>query len=365
MKIIRSYILRECIAPFFLSLSILTFVFLLGNLIKLTNLVINKGVSLETIGHVFLLMIPLLLGYTIPIACLVSIILAFSRFSVDNEIIALRAGGIHLGRLLIPLFFIGIIINLCSFILNDRIIPYANHEQRQTLKNLGVKNPTALLEAGIFINSFENQVLFIHKIKDNKLYNITIYQPQEGKPTRTIIAKRGEFTPVPGKEQIKLKLIDGTSDEPNLDNPDTFYKLNFKSYFMTLDLSTKEKKVSKKPKSMTLKELSTAITRINNQKNDPYSDLFRLKTEYQRKIAWSFCPLMFIMLGFPIAVITHRREKSANVVLAILCAAGYYIISLGCEALSIKNIIPPNIIMWVPNIIAGTIATILNYKCVS
>jgi len=361
MKIIRSYILRECITPFILSLLILTCVFLLGNLIQLTNLVINKGVSLETIGRVFILMIPVLLGYTIPIACLIGVILAFSRFSADNEIIALRAGGVHLGRLLVPLLILGLIISLFSIILNERIIPYAHHEQRKTLKNLGVKNPTAMLEAGLFINSFKDQILFIHKIDGNKLYNITIYQPQPDKPTRTIIAKRGEFTPVPGKEQIKLKLIDGTSDEPNLENPDTFYKLNFKNYFMTLDLSQKENKIEKKPKSMTLKELKTSIGTFESQSVDS----FRFKTEYFRKIAWSFSPLVFILLGFPIAVITHRREKSANVVLAIFCAAAYYVISLGCEALSIKNVLPANFIMWVPNIIAGLTAAILNFKCVS
>jgi len=62
-------------------------------------------------------------------------------------------------------------------------------EQQKRLKSLGVKNPTALLEAGMFIRSFDGQILFIHKIDGNNLYNVTIYQPQEDGPTRTIIAK--------------------------------------------------------------------------------------------------------------------------------------------------------------------------------
>src|SRR3989338_8568795 len=103
MKILRNYILRECIVPFFLALGVLTCVFLLGNLIQLAHLVINKGVSLAVIGKVFLLYIPVLLGYTLPIACLVSVILAFSRLSADNEILAIRANGVHLRRLLLPL----------------------------------------------------------------------------------------------------------------------------------------------------------------------------------------------------------------------------------------------------------------------
>lgn len=359
MRIIRSYILRECLVPFVMALVVLTCVFLLGNLIQLTNLVINKGVSLSTIGRAFLLMIPVFLGYTVPIACLISVILAFSRFTADNEIIALRASGVHLGRILIPLTVLGFITSLFLIVLNERIIPYAHHEQRRILKNIGAENPAALLEAGMFIRSFENQILFIHKIDGNRMSNVTIYQPQPDGPTRTIIAKRGEFTPVPGADQIKLKLMDGTSDEPNLENPGSFYKLNFKSYFMTLDLSKDREKMGKKPQSMTFKELTAEIAKLERL----FVDTAPLRTEYFRKIAWSFSPLIFTLLGFPLAVLTNKRGKSANVVLAILCFAFYYLLSLGCEALSKKGVVPPGLIMWTPNAVAGLGAVILNHKC--
>jgi len=362
MKIIRSYVLRESILPFILSLGILTCVFLLGNLIQLTNLVINKGVSITIMGRAFLLYIPMLLGYTIPIACLISTIMTFSRFSSDNEILALRACGVHLSQLLYPLFLLGLIVSLFSVILNEKIIPYAHHEQRKIFKNIGSKNPSALLEAGLFIRAFKPQVLFIHKINGNKLQNVTIYQPQKKGSTRTIIAKRGEFTPVPGEEKIKLKLMDGTFDEPNLEDKNSYSKkLNFNTYFMTLDISEKKDKLEKKPQGMTLKELKREI----NDFDEKAIDSSRLRTEYHRKIAWSISALCFVLLGFPIAVITNKREKSANIVLAIFCGVMYYLISLGCQALSIERIADPAFIMWVPNMIALLASIILNYKCVS
>ena len=290
--------------------------FLLGNLIRLANLVINKGVSLSSVGKIFVLYIPLLLGYTLPIACLTTVILTFSRFSNDNEILAMRTSGIRLQKILSPLFMVGIILALFSIILNEKIIPYAHHEQRKILKDVGAKNPTALLEAGSFITAFKSQILFIYRIEGNRFYNVRIYQPQpDGKPTRTIIAKEGEFTPVPGEDKIKLKLMNGTSDEPNFNNPNNFYKLNFKNYFMTLDLSAgDEKQIEKKPKSMTLKELRDKIKSLG----DLSVDISPLITEYHRKITWSFSVLVFVLVGFPIAVITHRREKTANIALAML-----------------------------------------------
>lgn len=358
MRILRNYILRECLWPFLLSLCVLTCVFLLGNLVQLAHMVINKGVKLATVGKVFMLYTPVLLGYTMPIACLTGVVMAFGRMSADNEILAMRTSGIYLKKLLVPLATAGLVFCLLTFLLNDRIIPYAYTEQRTMLKTLG-KNPAALLEPGVFINSFENQILFIYRINDNKLYNITIYQPQpDGKPTRTIIASRGEFSSAPGKSQMILKLMNGTSDEPDLKNPNQFYKLNFKTFFMTMDLTDKAKKVEKKPRGMTLKELLAERKRLEELLIDPA----RLDTEFYRKINWSFSPFIFILLGFPLAVITNKREKSVNIILAMMCAMIYYLISLGCEALGIEGIVPAKIIMWVPNIVGLLAVLFFNYK---
>ena len=361
MRIIRNYILKECFLPFVIALTVLTSVFLLGNLINLANLVINKGVPISVVSKAFLYSVPLLLGYTLPIASLFAIIVAFSRLSSDNEILALRASGFHILKLLMPLITLGIVISLFVLILNDKLIPYAHHARHKLLKNIGVQNPTALLEAGVFIHAFQGQIVFIHKIDGSRMENITIYQPQENGPTRTIIAKRGEFTNIPGADQIKLKLIDGTSDEPDMDGDGSFYKLNFKNYFMTLDLNKGGKKLQKKPKSMTLAELKEEIDRLNVL----LVDTSRYDTEYMRKLTISLSPIAFVLLGFPIAVITNKREKSANVVLAFLCGSAYYLLTIGAEALARENIVDAYSIMWAPNIIALVVAIGLNIKCAS
>lgn len=94
-------------------------------------------------------------------------------------------------------------------------------------------------------------------------------------------------------------------------------------------------------------------------------DSVRLHTEIWSKITSSFAPFFFIMIGFPIAVITHKREKSVNIVLAILCAAVYYLLGVGCESLAMKSIAPPELIMWAPNLAAAIACIYLNIKCAS
>lgn len=359
MKILRNYILKECVPPFFISLTVLTTVFLLGYLPRLADQVINKGVSISAISQVFLCYIPYLLAYTIPIAALAGVILTMGRLSADNEVIALRASGIHLSRVIKPFIFLGVILSLVLFILNATVIPKAYHQQRKLLYDTGTKNPYALLEAGTFIDDFEGQIIFIYKIEKNRLYNVRIYQPQgEGKPTRTIIAQEGEFTRVPGEEKIMLKLMNGTSDEPDFDDPNNFFKLNFKNSFIVLDASQKNNNIDKKPKGMTMPELKKRIQELEKLMIDPLP----LITEYHRRITWSMTPFLFILLGFPIALITHRRERTANALFAFLFAAPYFLISLGFQAMASKGFMPADIAMWIPNIIALIIVSILNIK---
>lgn len=330
----------------------------MGNLIRLTDLVINRGVNILLVIRLFIYLVPFLLSYTLPIACLSTILFTFSRLSFDNEILAIRSSGINLAKIASPLILIGLALSLFCIVLNDKIIPYTHFASRKAVTDIGSKNPAAVLEAGTFINSFQNNILFIYGIDGNKLENVRIYQPQgKGKPTRTIVAKKGEFVSYPEEGKIKLKLIDGTSDEPDLKNPNNFFKLNFKVYFETLDL-LKNNAVDKKPKDMTIKEL---VEEINNYKtlNIETAPLF---TEIHKKISSAFACLIFILFGLPLAIITHRREKSVNFIMIFLVVASYYLLSIGFETLSIQNLILPAGAMWATNIIMGGIGIILTYR---
>jgi len=361
MRILRNYFLREFITHILLALGILTFVMMLGNLVKIADMVINKGVDILSVIKVFIFLTPYLLTYTLPIAALAATLLALGRFSSDNEIVTIKASGVHIFNLIMPLLTVGLMLSLMLVIFNDRVIPYAHFASRKTLIEVGIKNPTAALEPGVFINSFEKYVLFVYRIEQNKLYNVRIYEPQgDNKPTRTIVAKRGEFIAIPEKKIIKLKLVDGTSDEPDPENPTNFYKLNFKTYFMTLNLGQAQDadKIGKKPKDMTIQELKDEVEKIKKEGIDPTP----LLTEINERISLAFSCLAFIVLGIPLAIITRRREKTINFGIVFVIVGLYYLMLMGSETLCLHGFINPGIAMWIPNIILGLIGTVLISK---
>jgi len=363
MKILRNYFLKEFTGPLFLSLGVLCFVMaIVGNLKKIADLVINKGVGLLSISKLFLLATPYMVTYALPISVLIAVLISLGRLSSDNEIVAIRASGINLFRLILPIILIGAILSLALVLFNDRAASYAHYAFRKTSIEIGLKNPTAALEEGVFINSFQKYILFIYRVdqKKNKLYNIRIYEPQEGKPTRTIIAKSGEFIADKDKNTVKLKLIDGTTDEPDPENPTNFYKLNFKTYFMNLNLAEAQNrgKIEKKTKEMTIQELKNKISSLRKENIDPTPLIIQIN----EKLTLALSCLAFILLGAPLAVITRRREKSINIGIAVLIIVVYYPLLIGSEALGIQGYINPELAMWIPNILFGIIGALLTYK---
>ncbi len=359
MRLLRTYVLKEFFHQFVIMLSVFTFVLLVGNLVKLADLLINKGVHPSYVAQLFLNLLPYLLSYAIPMSVLTGTLLAFGRLAADNEITAMRATGITLYRIGVPMAVLGLIFSILCLWIHDRWMPEARFASRRLLKEIGVKRPTAYLEPGTFIKDFEGYVLFIYGIEGEELLNVRIYQPQEGKPTRTIIAERGTFAFSPPDQTLRLTLYDGTSDEPDLRDPTTFYKLNFREYIVTMrykrDLS---ETIEKKPKDMTIDELRQEIQRMTEQGVDPTP----LRTELHKKFSLSFSSLAFVLLAFPLAVITRRGERAIGFGVSLIVIIGYYILMAVGDALALRQLCPPMLGMWFPNVLLLTIGLILLHK---
>ena len=349
MHIIRNYLLKELIGPFLLSLLVSTMILAAGNMIQVADLIINKGVDVIYVFKLFVLMMPWLLTFTIPISVLSATLLAFGRLASDNEIIALKASGVSLYRIGTPALIAGLLMSLLCVPLNDRILPQSGYMSRCLIKEIGIRNPTAMLEPGIFIKGFQDYIIFIYSIQGNKLKNIRIYQPQADKPTRTIVAKEGEVIPIPEENTVKLKLRYGSADEALPQDPDNFYKIVFDTYYMTLNLkeAMANENIQKKPREMNIPELRREIERLDKEKINTVP----LYIEIHNKLALAFSNFIFVLIGIPIAIKTHRREKSINFGLTMVLFLIYWAIMLGGVACSIRNLVPPWIGIWTANIL--------------
>src|ERR671936_497728 len=125
LRTIDKYVLQELGVPFGLSLAALTFVLLTREILRLVELLINKGVGFVPLLKTFLLLLPSFFVLTLPMACLIASISAFSRLSSDRELTALQASGISSRRLLRPVLLFACLVCALTFILSQYAQPWS------------------------------------------------------------------------------------------------------------------------------------------------------------------------------------------------------------------------------------------------
>jgi len=281
-------------------------------------------------------------------AVLTGTLLAFGKLSSDREILAMRTSGVSLWALAFPILVVGLILSLGLIPINDRVVPWSHYAIRQLVKEIGIRNPTAFLEPGTFIKEFKPYILFVYGVEGNRLSKIRIYEPQEGRPTRTIVAEKGEFIPIPAERRVLLKLYDGTADEPDPKNPSKFYKLQFATYTMNMNVKegTDPKTLARKPKDMSLRMLREEAGKLKSQGIDPTP----LQIEVHRRIAIAFSPLAFMMMGLPLGITTRRAQRSVGFGLSVLVFLGYYLLLVLGQGLAQKGTLPAGLALWLGNL---------------
>lgn len=353
MRILRRYVLKELLAPFLISLLFFSFVFFVGNLFKLADLLVNKGVGLGDLLKILVLLMPSLLSYIIPTSALTAILLVFGGFAQNNEITAMKASGINLLHLMLPVILTCFLLSLGSLFLDDQIQGRASFAYRQAAKDLLLRRPLAYLEAGKFVKDFQDYIILTQRIEGNRLYGITIYQPQgEGKPTRTVIAESGEIISSPDEKTLTLKLYNGASDEPNPDDPSVFYKLNFKTFELPaihLGKGDPKNKIGKKTRELRVDEILYQLQRDPEVRMHP-ARRRELEAEFHKKIAFSMATFVFALVGLPLAVITRRGEAVVSFSITMGVVAFYYVLFVWGRAMAVEGKLAPVLCLWFPNI---------------
>ncbi len=189
------YILKELSYILLLSLVILTFILVMSRLGKLTDLVINKGVELMDIVLLIVYSSPPYLTFTLPMAFLLSTIVTLGRLSTENEILALKASGVNLKCLFVPIASVGIIISAVALFNTNFLLPTSANLFRDTLLNVLKKGITVDDKEGIFNDTVPGVVIYIDRVdtQTNKLTGILVSDDRDKDEKQTISASNASF----------------------------------------------------------------------------------------------------------------------------------------------------------------------------
>jgi len=245
-------------------------------------------------------------------------------------------------------------------ILSDQIVPRYSFAARKTLKRLFIKDPFAYIKPGVPTTLENGYVFLAREVSNRELKDVTVYQPRDGKPTRTILAERCEVVRLPEESKIKVRLHNGTIDEPDEEDTKVFNKLDFSVYELPLVDLENINLIGKKTKELTIDEL------VQKLRSDTISEKKRLDytIEIHKKISFSFGCLVFTILGLPIAIITRRGNMLISFSLAIMVLTIYYVFYSWAQAVSVQGLIPPYIALWLPFCVMTDIGGVLLIKVI-
>ena len=360
-KIIYRYIFREIAFPFFIILFVLTFVLLMGKILQIMDLMVNKGIRALDIGHLIVLVMPNFMLFTIPLALLVSILIAMGRFSADNEITALKASGVSLLQIYYPAAVASLIAFFCAIIIGYFLVPQSNFGVKKLLFELASQNASIGIKEKVFNADFKDLLLYADKIPANGEYmeDVLISDNRITGEQNTILAKKAFLVSNPKKMMVKLRLENGSIHTVSSDLK-KYRTVNFKSYDINLDLSTAMTAFSNESKSSTEMTMTELLERMKKPGLEDAA-VRELAIEVHKKFSIPLSCIFFGLLAVPLGITHHRAVKSRGFAVGILVVAAYYLLRIGGEALVETGRLSPVIGVWTPNVLFALLGLFLFY----
>ena len=238
MNILDRYITKSLIGPFIFALSVVIFVFLFQFLIKSLDQFVGKGLSIWLIIQLISLNLAWMLTLAVPMAMLVSSLMAYGSLASGNEITIMKASGISLARLMIPLIVFSFVMFYLMIRFNNDILPEANHRARILLFDISKTKPTFILEAGKFSDDLNGVQILVRKTfpNSNNIEGVYIYAYSDPENKTLITAKNGDISFSTDFKKVIMNLNDGEIHQLNTKDVSTKYRnVKFEKHRLTFD----------------------------------------------------------------------------------------------------------------------------------
>lgn len=357
-SIISKYVFKEMIPPFVISLLFFNFIFLLTKILDITNMIVNYRISLFDVLLLLIYSMPHFLEFVIPMSIMMTVLLTFFRLSSDNEIVALKAGGMSIYKLLPPVLlfcFIGCILTGFMTIYG---LPWGRLSFEKLTYEVASSNVNIGMKERTFNDNFKGVMLYTNKIdlKNKALLDIFIEDQRTKNIISTVVAPKGEMSCEPDKLLFHLRLHNGTINQVDIESR-TVHSINFDTYNITLDLkkSVPGEKGRKDEKEMSIAELRKNLKDAVNKDAKYYASLI----EFHRKFSIPFACFALGFLGVPLGVQSKSVKRAFGLGLGLIFFLLYYLMLSAGWVFGEAGFYPPLIGMWMPNIVTGGIGLYL------
>ena len=350
--ILDDYVLRGFTLYFAMIVAAFLMLLLVFTLFELLSDILRNQISPLTVGEYLLNVAPYFLYSTTPLSMLLAVLVTFGLLQRSNEITAIKATGISLYRLIVPVLIVSTLVAGVLFLSDQLYLPYTNKRQ-DALRNeiKGKPAQTYLRPDRKWIFGQHSDIYYYQFFDPDRdvFGGVSVFQfdPHSFQITHRIDADRAHWSSPMGRwvyEQGWERSLIGSahvSDRkfdvatyPELSEPPAYFK-----------------KEVRQSSEMSYDELRRYIHDLEQSG----FDVVRLRVQLQKKIAYPLITFVMAVLAIPFALSAGKRSALTGVATAIGIGIVYWTISGLFEAMGNLSQLPPAVAAWSPDLVFGFI----------
>mgnify|MGYP003292749789 CR=1 FL=1 len=244
MKIYR-YIIRQYFGTFLLTFAISVFILLMQFLWQYIEDFIGKGLEISVMARLLCYTSLTFVPLALPLAILLSSLMCFGNLGEYYELVAMKASGISVWKVMRPLLLFSVAMSVMAFFFSNNVLPYANLKMRSMLYDVTRKKMTLEIPEGVFYRGIDKYVIRVGRkgADGGSLYDVMIYDHSGGQGNVMVtVADSGYMAMTPSQREMVFTLYDGYNysemvDDKNYRDRRPFQKMSFKRQLITFDMS--------------------------------------------------------------------------------------------------------------------------------
>jgi len=352
LKTLHLYLLRQVAATLVVTVGVFAFVLLLGNVLKdvldlLASPKVSPGLLLKALG----LLVPFVLSFALPIGMLTASLLTFGRLSADQELTAIRAGGISLASAIVPVIALSVVLcGVCFWFVGD-VGPRSRVAFKGLRDSVLRSQATLALGEGRYLE-LGSVTLYARKVDGDLLKDVRIFAFTNGACYLDLFAPEAELRRDSNRFPAALSLRNfqglvqmaggwqGISAEERIEPIANFRPAR-----------------SDSPK---LSEMSMGqLLQERSKRRTEGIDVTPVEVQIHRQASFSFACLGFTLVGIPLGIRAHRRETNIGVAMALVLLLLYYSFIIVAQSLDTKPHLYPQYLLWIPNLLFQAVGVAL------
>jgi len=354
-RILDGYVIREFLTTFSLVLSSFVMLMLVFTFFELVGDILRNHIPLITVGDYLINLTPSMLYQIAPLAVLIAVLVTFGVLNRNSEIIAMKATGISLYRLVIPIVSISAILAVSLFLFDEFYLPQANRRQEALRSTIKGRPPQTFLhpeQKWIFGQPHPGEParIFYYQFFDadsNEFANLSVFEfdPSTFSLSRRIFAARVFW--------------DGDTHSWSFQNGwerdfDGATVTQFKEFKETAYAEIHEEPSYFKKESLQSQEMNFGQLRryIGDLRQSGF-DTMRLRVALWQKLSYPLIAVVMAVLAIPFALSMGRRGSLTGIAVAIAVALTYYVVNGLFGAMGNVNYLPAALAAWAPVVLFG------------